>query len=98
MKSKAANRRHPVTRTAALRDTDATPQDHYRREKARRAALKGPTDEIMEQARREYLAQLEAAAVKGKGGRPKKKAAGSLDDTHEDEAPDEIVLDLTEDE
>jgi len=98
MKQKAATRRHPVTRTAAVRDTDATPQDHYRREKARRAALRSPTDEIMEQARREYLAQLEAAAVKGKGGRPKKKAAESQADTEEGEAPDEIELDLTEDE
>ena len=98
MKSKTMSRRHPVTRTPALRDIETTPQDHYRREKARRAALKGPNDEIMEQARREYLAQLEAAAIKGKGGRPKKKPAGSADDTHEEEGPDEIEIDLTEDE
>jgi hypothetical protein len=44
----------------------------------------------MAAARREYLALLEAEAAKGKGGRPKKKAAkaaGAFDE--EDEAPDE---------
>jgi len=96
MKSKTITRRHPVTRAAAQRDIDATPEDHYRREKARRAALKGPNDDLMEQAKREYLAQLEAAAIKGKGGRPKKKPAGSPDESHEDELPEEIELALTD--
>src|SRR4051794_8194778 len=96
MKSKMITRRHPVTRSTATRDTEATPQDHYRREKERRAALKGPNDDLMEQAKREYLAQLEAAAIKGKGGRPKKKAAGAPDDAHEDEVPEEIEVDLTD--
>jgi hypothetical protein len=35
----------------------------------------------MAAARREYLALLESEAVKGKGGRPRKKAAPVANDT-----------------
>jgi len=47
-------------------------REHYRREKARRARHTPPDSEEMESARREYQALLETAAVKGRGGRPKK--------------------------
>ena len=44
----------------------------------------------MEAARREYLALLASEAAKGKGGRPRKKAAGAaVEDAGEDEAQDE---------
>ena len=44
----------------------------------------------MEAARREYLALLASEAAKGKGGRPRKKAAGAtVADAEEDEARDE---------
>jgi polyphosphate kinase 2 (PPK2 family) len=57
------------TRTA---DANAA-QEHYRREKERRARRQATDSELMEAAKREYLALLEAEAAKGKGGRPKKK-------------------------
>ena len=50
-------------------------QEHYRREKERRARQKAADSDLMEAAKREYLALLEAEAAKGKGGRPKKKPA-----------------------
>src|SRR5947199_9724997 len=46
--------------------------EHYRREKARRARHTPADSEAMASARREYQALLETAAVKGRGGRPKK--------------------------
>jgi len=92
MKSKTTSRSHshgggrhhsPAERTAAARE-------HYRREKARRARRPLPESEIMEAARREYLALLASEAAKGKGGRPRKKAAGAaVEDAGEDEAQDE---------
>jgi hypothetical protein len=48
-------------------------QEHFRREKERRARRRAPDSELMEAAKREYLALLESEAAKGKGGRPKKK-------------------------
>lgn len=58
--------------------------EHYHREKARRERQPTPESEVMAAARREYLALLESDAAKGKGGRPKKKAApaasGDLDE------------------
>ena len=48
-------------------------QEHFRREKERRARRQAPESDLMEAAKREYLALLEAEAAKGKGGRPKKK-------------------------
>jgi hypothetical protein len=47
--------------------------EHYQREKARRAKRAQPQNDLMDAARREYEALLEAQSVKGKGGRPKKK-------------------------
>ena len=52
-----------------------SPNEHYRREKERRAKQALPENELMAAARREYEALLAAQATKGKGGRPKKKAA-----------------------
>jgi polyphosphate kinase 2 (PPK2 family) len=56
-------------------------QEHYRREKERRARRQAPDSDLMEAAKREYLALLEAEAAKGKGGRPKKKPAKPEADT-----------------
>ena len=53
----------------------ATAREHYHREKARRARVAHPDSELMEAAKREYLALLAQEAAKGKGGRPKKKPA-----------------------
>lgn len=61
------------------RDTGATAREHYRREKARRSGEPRPDSELLAAAKREYLAMLEADAIKGKGGRPRKKAARSAD-------------------
>ena len=64
-------------------------REDYHREKARRARLPQPENDAMAAARREYLALLEADAAKGKGGRPKKKAArpaAESDVDSEDEA------------
>ena len=59
-------------------------QEHYRREKDRRARRQAPDSDLMEAAKREYLALLEAEAAKGKGGRPKKKPAKPETDEAED--------------
>jgi len=94
MKPKSTQRRSLATRIVApLSDIDATPEDHYRREKARRATAKDPTTEAMEAARREYLAHLAATVIKGKGGRPRKKAGRPAADTLT-----ETDLDLTDNE
>ena len=47
--------------------------EHYHREKERRERQATPENDVMAEARREYLALLESDAAKGKGGRPKKK-------------------------
>jgi len=69
----------PPTRAAGSgrgRAGEASPaQEHFRREKERRARRQAPESDLMEAAKREYLALLEAEAAKGKGGRPKKKPA-----------------------
>ena len=65
------------TSSTRHRDTEATAREHYRREKARRAGEQRPDSELLAAAKREYLAMLEADAIKGKGGRPRKKAARS---------------------
>jgi len=94
MKPKSTQRRSQSSRIVApLSDTDATPEAHYRREKARRATVKDPAEEAMEAAKREYLAHLAATVIKGKGGRPRKKVARPAADTQT-----EIDLDLTDDE
>ncbi|HWH53343.1 MAG TPA: hypothetical protein VN651_17480 [Gemmatimonadaceae bacterium] len=56
-------------------ETGGAAREHYRREKAARAHRVQVESNAMAAARREYLAQLEAAAAKGRGGRPKKKQA-----------------------
>src|SRR5215471_13896817 len=66
----------PTTRPSKL-DSDAASSDlaareHYRREKARRAARLRPAEHPLEQARRAYHALLAADAERAKGGRPKK--------------------------
>src|SRR5689334_10994173 len=51
------------------------PHELYRLEKARREAGDIGVNELLQEARREYLALLAADATKGKGGRPRKNAA-----------------------
>jgi hypothetical protein len=77
------------------RSSDPAPsaEDHYKREKARRGRDAGRDSELIAAAKREYLALLAQEAVKGKGGRPKKKPAppsgASPDaDTTQDNAAD----------
>ena len=74
---------------------DSLPQDkateHYHREKARRARHAAPESDVMAAARREYLALLESEAVKGKGGRPRKKVAPVAED------PDDVNEDVDKD-
>jgi hypothetical protein len=70
--------------------------EHYRREKERRAGNAKPDSELMAAAKREYKAMLEAQATKGKGGRPKKKAAEKK--AAEDDTGPDIAEDLAGDE
>lgn len=58
-----------------MKSKSSNAREHYQREKARRARTARPESELIAAAKREYLALLEAEAAKGKGGRPKKKAA-----------------------
>ena len=71
-----------------------SPGEHFRREKERRAKNAAPESEVMAAARREYEALLAAQATKGKGGRPKKKAAkpAAEEDALGDEEIDESEL------
>ena len=55
--------------------SDEEAREHYRREKARRAARGRHPEHPMEQARRAYHALLAADAERAKGGRPKKMTA-----------------------
>lgn len=82
-----------------------SPNEHYRREKERRAKLALPENELMAAARREYEALLAAQATKGKGGRPKKKVAkrvksddilDNLDEMGEDDVAAEAADDEAE--
>jgi hypothetical protein len=50
------------------------PHELYRLEKARRENGDIGVNELLAEARREYLALLAADATKGKGGRPRKSA------------------------
>jgi len=81
----------PSTRSAATgrgRPGEASAaQEHYRREKERRARRQAPDSDLMEAAKREYLALLESEAAKGKGGRPKKKPVKPETD---EAAPDDL--------
>lgn len=58
-----------------MKSKSSNAREHYQREMARRARTARPDSELLAAAKREYLALLEAEAAKGKGGRPKKKAA-----------------------
>jgi hypothetical protein len=74
-------------------DPAPTPEDHYQTEKARRGRVPGRDSELIAEAKEEYLALLASEAVKGKGGRPKKKPAAPAGatpdaDTQADEAAD----------
>ena len=61
-----------------------SPRDHYRVEMERRAnRVVGDLRTLLEQAKAEYEAQINAPRPAGKGGRPKKKPAPK---------PDEIEL------
>ena len=57
------------------RNEPPSAEDHYAREKARRAKVAPADNEAMASARREYQAMLEMNAAKGRGGRPKKQPA-----------------------
>lgn len=74
------------------------PHEHYRREVERRAKLARPESELMAAARREYEALLEAQAAKGKGGRPKKKAAKKKAEDEADLEVEEEAVEEIEDE
>lgn len=90
MKSKITSRSHSHNggRHSSHAERAALAREHYRREKERRARRPLPESDVMEAARREYLALLESEAAKGKGGRPRKKVAGEK--AHEgEEASDE---------
>ena len=68
-------------------------KEHFEREKARRSKKTGPHTELMASAKREYEALLEAQAKKGKGGRPRKKAAAKpTAEDDEIEEPDDVDL------
>jgi len=73
MKTKSSARSAATSRGRPNESSAA--QEHFRREKERRARRQAPESDLMEAAKREYLALLEAEAAKGKGGRPKKKPA-----------------------
>jgi hypothetical protein len=81
MKSKKGMRKTVGTAAAPLQhrksDAAAAAREHYRREKAARAHRAEPDSHALAAARREYLALLEANAAKGRGGRPRKKAAAA---------------------
>lgn len=70
------------------RDSATTAREHYRREKTRRAGEPNPDRELLEAAKREYLALLAEGVARGKGGRPKKKPAVPDDTDHSDEELD----------
>ncbi len=96
MKSRTNTRPHQSrSSTHASRGTNDGAREHYRREKARRAKTRGPDEELLAAAKREYLALLEAEAAKGKGGRPKKKPAAPK---HEIDAENDAESDETEEE
>ena len=84
-----AKRAHSPSTAAAI--------EHFKREKARRAAQASAQSEQMAAARREYEALLVENAARGKGGRPRKKAKPAADEADntedvvdaEDEAPEE---------
>jgi hypothetical protein len=81
MKSKAPPRHRVRVPVPVNRGTIATPEDHYRAEKARRASDPHPDSELLAAAKKEYLKMIADGAAKGKGGRPKKKPSQPAADT-----------------
>ena len=77
-------RRLPTSERRSRESGTATAREHYHREKARRARVAHPESELMEAAKREYLALLAHEAARGKGGRPKKKPAKPIADSDVD--------------
>lgn len=75
-----------------------TPTEHYRREKARRAAERAgaAAADPLEEARREYRAMLAADAAKQKGGRPKKSAARPAEADEQEDADGVQLEDASE--
>jgi hypothetical protein len=76
-----------------MKSKPSSPSEHYKLEKERRAGEAKPEHDLLADAKREYLAMLEAAAAKGKGGRPKKAkkkpvAADEIDETEDVDRPD----------
>lgn len=91
MKSKTAPARRRVRAPEPeKRGTIATPEDHYRNEKARRANEPHPNSALMAAAKEEYLRLVAEGAAKGKGGRPKKKTGPQPADTDLEDVPLEI--------
>jgi polyphosphate kinase 2 (PPK2 family) len=78
-KAKTSKTRTPRRAPATHGGPEDKATEHYHREKARRDGQATPQSDVMAAARREYLALLESDAAKGKGGRPKKKAAPATD-------------------
>ena len=72
-RTKAEEADEPTFVTAESSNGEA--REHYRREKARRAAKSRHPEHPMEQARRAYHALLAADAERAKGGRPRKMTA-----------------------
>jgi hypothetical protein len=65
----------PEPTPSADESSNEEAREHYRREKARRAATSHDPEHPMEQARRAYHALLAADAERAKGGRPRKMIA-----------------------
>jgi hypothetical protein len=63
----------PGAKGTPTADASLAAKDHYQREKARRDHHKHADSDAMASAKREYQALLENNAVKGRGGRPKKR-------------------------
>ena len=85
MTSKTPTGRRRTTRPD-IRGSDAAAnaRELYRREKARRAGDPHPERDLLDAAKREYLALLAEGVAKGKGGRPKKKPLVRPSDTDEE--------------
>jgi hypothetical protein len=76
-----------------MKSKPSSPSEHYKLEKERRAGGAKPESDLLADAKREYLAMLEAAAAKGKGGRPKKAKTKPVAADEVDHAEDADRLD-----
>jgi hypothetical protein len=86
MKSKPTNSGHePKGTSKPAADAPLGANEHYQREKARRARHAPADSDAMASARREYKAMLETSAQKGRGGRPKKQPKPPADVVEEDQ-------------